>query len=65
MPRPGSTKKKGSKSQANQNVEFIVRGSSPLYSALSVVTFVMILAALALQYIELTEDYGFPAGIFF
>jgi hypothetical protein len=61
MPRPASTKKKIDK----QNVEFIVRGSSPLYSALSVLSFLLVASAIALQYIELTTEYGFPAGIFF
>jgi hypothetical protein len=60
MPRQGSTK-----SKSEENVEYIVKGSSPLYSALSLVTFVLILVAIALQYIELTGDFGFPAGIFF
>ena len=62
MPRPGSTKKK---SQGKENVEYIVRGSSPLYSALSVVTFVLIAIAIAFQYLELTGEHGFPTGIFF
>jgi hypothetical protein len=62
MPRPGSTK---NKSQDKENVEYIVRGSSPLYSALSVVTFVLIIVAIAFQYLELTGEHGFPTGIFF
>ena len=61
MPRPASTKKKQDKS----NVEYIVRGSSPLYSALSVLSFVLIALSIAMQYIELTQDYGFPSAIFF
>lgn len=63
MPRRGSTKNRASND--GRNVEYIVRGSSPLYSALSVITFLLIIVALVLQYIELTEDYNFPAEIFF
>jgi hypothetical protein len=62
MPRPGST---NHQSKGKKNVEYIVRGSSPLYSALSVLTFVLIAIAIAFQYFELTVDHGFPTGIFF
>jgi len=60
VPRPGSTDNDNKK-----DVEYIVRGSSPLYSALSVITFLLIVTAIVLQYIELTEDYNYPPGIFF
>jgi hypothetical protein len=59
VPRPGSTNNEG------KDVEYIVRGSSPLYSALSVITFLLIVTAIVLQYLELTEDYSYPPGIFF
>lgn len=67
MPQPASTKKKqAAKNKLDKsNIEYIVRGSSPLYSALSVLSFVLIVASIAMQVIELTQDYGFPPTIFF
>lgn len=64
MPRPASTKKNKNKPDTS-NIEYIVRGSSPLYSALSVLSFVLIVASIAMQAIELTQDYGFSPMIFF
>jgi len=63
VPRRGSTK--SNKEGSTKDVEYIVRGSSPLYSALSVITFLLIITAIVLQYVEMTEDYNYPSGIFF
>jgi len=61
VPPRKSTKDKGS----DQNVEYIVKGTSPVFSALSIITFILIVVALVLQYLELTEFYGHPGGIYF
>ena len=58
MPQPESI-------EEGVNVEYIVRGSSPVYSAMSLVTVVLIIVAIFLQYFELTELYDFPVMIFF
>lgn len=47
------------------DVEYIVKGSSPVFTALVVVTFVLLVTALVMQYIELTKIYDHPPGIFF
>ena len=57
--------RKSTKESSDQNVEYIVRGTSPVFSALSVLTFVLIVIALVLQYMELTEIYDHPPGIYF
>ena len=57
MPQPESTKK--------GDVEYIVRGSGPVFTALVVATFVLLIVALAMQYVELTKFYDYPVGIFF
>lgn len=58
MPQPESIEEEG-------DVEYIVRGSSPVYSAMGLVTALLIVIAIVLQYFELTGTYGFPVMIFF
>lgn len=62
MPRRASTKKNN---DDKKNIEYIVRGSSPLYSGLSVLSFILVVSAIVLQYLELTTEYGFSTAIFF
>jgi hypothetical protein len=57
--------RKSTRETTDQNVEYIVKGTSPVFSALSILTFVLIVIALVLQYLELTEFYGHPVGIYF
>ena len=48
-----------------RDVEIIVKGGSPVFAALATVTTVMLVLTLALQYVELTGIFDYPAGIFF
>lgn len=58
MPQQESIEEEG-------DVEYIVRGSSPVYSAMGFVTALLVIVAILLQYLELTEVYDFPVMIFF
>ncbi len=67
MPRPASIKnKKGKKQKAVQeNIEYIVNGSSPLYGAFTALTFLLTVVAIAMQYLELTGTFGYGPTLFF
>jgi hypothetical protein len=58
VPQPESIEEEG-------DVEYIVRGSSPVYSAMGLATAIMFIIAILLGYMELREYYDFPVMIFF
>jgi len=62
MPRRAST---SSNVPAKENVQYIVKGSDPVFSTLVVLTFIILMVAISLQYIELTKFYNYSWSIFF
>ncbi len=63
MPRRESTSPAPAPAAAGggrENVQYIVKGSSPVFSALAVVTTILLLTAVVLQSMELHDfyDYG-------
>lgn len=66
MPRPASTSQKADTIiSSKENVQYIVKGSDPVYGAIGVVTCVLLLAAIAMKYAELRQFYNYGWAIFF
>ncbi len=61
MPRHGSTKNL----PAKENVQYIIKGSDPVFSTLVILTFILLLVGIVLQYMELRDLYGYGWAIFF
>ena len=47
-----------------ENVQYIVKGSSPVFGALAVITTVLLLVAVVLQSMELHDYYGYGWLVF-
>lgn len=58
MPRRAST-------ENDENVDYIVKGSSPVYLTMAALTFALLIAAIVFQYMELREVYDYPWAIIF
>lgn len=69
MPRRASTSSTPSQPAAavssRENVQYIVKGSDPVYATICVVTFVLLMTAVVLEYLELTTLYNYGWAIFF
>lgn len=49
----------------HENVEYIVKGTSPVFSVMSIVTFILLICAIVLQYLELVQVFGYKSTVFF
>lgn len=65
MPPRGSTNTNKTAASERENVQYIVRGSNPVFATLSVICFILLVTALTLQHMELTSFYDYHWSIFF
>ncbi len=59
MPRRESTNKSARSAAVKEDVQYIVKGSSPVYATLCVLTFLLLVAAVTMQFLELQDFYGY------